>query len=53
MTQPPDYTSMHRVVALQCATQLSHLGIFSDAHDVLMLSETLLCYLNDGIVPPK
>lgn len=47
----PDYTAQHRMVALQCATQLSRLTLFTNVKKVLDLSETLLAYLNDGTLP--
>jgi hypothetical protein len=50
MTTPtPDYTSQHRVVALQAAVQLATL--FETVPEVLACSETLLAYLQDGTLP--
>lgn len=50
MTTPtPDYTSQHRVVALQAAVQLATL--FETVPEVLECSEILLAYLQDGTLP--
>lgn len=54
MTQP-DYTAQHRVIALQCATQLAIGGLFpsEDVAGVISHAEVLLAYLNDGVVPQE
>ncbi len=51
MTEPNPYEAQHRVVALQCACQLSHLGLFTTTAEVLQTAEVLLSYLNDGSLP--
>lgn len=52
MTAPdPDYTAQHRVVALQCAVGLSHMGLFTSLKEVIEHAEVLFGYLHEGTVP--